>query len=884
MRERLRGQLMLALYRSGRQAEALQVYQEGRRQLAEELGLDPGPALKELERKILSHDPTLAPPAAPSLLPGWLWRRAHMVALAGALIAAAAVAVAVFELTRDSEPSSASLGEPIAGDALALVDLETGELKGWVPLESRPGDVDLRGGAVWVTLPDRGVVVQIDAATMGVVDTVPVGADPSGIAVGAGSVWVTNSGSSTLSRISPATHSVVQTIAVPGSPAGVAVGHGAVWVANSVQDSVWRIDPDSGEVLATVAVGDQPVDLTVDDQGLWVANAASGTASRIDPQQDLAVQTVEVGNGPHAIATGPDGIWVANLLDGTVSRIDPDTNAVVQTISVGEAPSGLIPAGGAVWVSDQSQGSMTRIEPESGSVTTMPLGSQAGEVAAGDGALWVGVRGPEVAHRGGTLVVTSPSVLDSIDTALAYFSDSWNILSLTNDGLVGYRRVGGLDGATLVPDLAKSIPRPSDGGKTYTFQLRSGIRYSTGAEVSPGDFRRALERVFKLRSDGAYHYAAIEGAEACTRQPDTCDLSTGIVTDDAANSVTFHLVEPDPDFLYRLALPFAFAVPAETPDVAVDTTPIAATGPYAIERYEAGEELLLGRNPEYREWSEAAQPDGFPARIVWRLGEEDRQQVSEILDGEADLTFRELPPDLLAELASSHAGQVHFSPRDGDYYMSLNTAIPPFDEVGARQALNFAVDRDALAELFAGTGSPTCQILPPNLPGYVPYCPSTRHPDGQWTAPDLARARQLVEASGTTGSSVTVWATPDYAFGIPVPVGRYFVELLDELGYRARLEVIEDRDRYFSITLDPSRDSQFCDLGIERRMSEAAQLQLTDLAAAHELWTSIEHDLTDLAPWVPLVNRSWVNFVSERVGNFQVHPEWGPLVDQMWVR
>ena len=140
-------------------------------------------------------------------------------------------------------------------------------------------------------------------------------------------------------------------------------------------------------------------------------------------------------------------------------------------------------------------------------------------MALGEGGVWTSVRGPESAHVGGTLTVTSSAVLDTIDPALAYFSESWNILSLTNDGLVGFKRVGGLEGAALVPDLATSIPNPVDGGTTYTFQLRSGIRYSNGTEVRPEDFRRALERVFRLQSGGAYHYAAIQGRGCRARRP-----------------------------------------------------------------------------------------------------------------------------------------------------------------------------------------------------------------------------------------------------------------------------------------------------------------------------------------------------------------------------
>ena len=287
--------------------------------------------------------------------------------------------------------------------------------------------------------------------------------------------------------ISPETEEVVQTINLPGGPAGIVVGRGGVWVANSLGASVSHIDPDSGEVLATIEVGDAPVDVALDDRGVWVTNSASGTVSRIDPASDREVQTVPVGNGPHAIAAGPDGVWVANFLDGTVARIDPDTNAVAQAIPVGEAPTGLTLAGGSVWVSDGSNGSVARIEPDGGATASTRLGSQANDIAIGDGVLWVTVRALEMSHRGGTLTAWGPSVwLDSLDPALAYSALTWNILSLTNDGLVGTKHTGGLEGTTLVPDMARSLPEPTDGGRTYTFQLREGLRYSTGKAVRPG--------------------------------------------------------------------------------------------------------------------------------------------------------------------------------------------------------------------------------------------------------------------------------------------------------------------------------------------------------------------------------------------------------------
>jgi YVTN family beta-propeller protein len=851
------------------------------------------------------------------LVPGPKWGPApvrlarHHPVTAGVIALALLAAVAI--------PSTFALrgegpAEQVVGNALAMIDLGTGKIES-VPLDWRPGDIAVGAGGVWVTLPDRGAVSRIDPRTMTVRNTITVGADPSGIAIGAGSVWVTNGGSSTVSRISPETEGVVgDPIDVPSGPAGIAVGLGGVWVADSFDASVSRIDPKSGTVRATIPVGDRPVDVAIGEDGLWVANAESGNVSLVDPDT-TAVRTVDVGNGPLAIAVGPEGIWVANSLDGTVSRIDPETKTVDKTTDVGGAPSGLDLGSGVVLVSDGSQGSVTTIDPASSSPTAITVGSQAGDVAVGDGVLWVSVRGSEAAHRGGTLTVWGDRArFDTLDPALAYDWISGGILSLTNDGLVGFKRVGGLESATLVPNLAQRIPVPTNGGTTYTFDLRPGIRYSNGDPVQPEDFRRAIERVFGNldrygdQSGGVPYFLRIVGADDCTPGK-PCDLSDGIVADDDAGTVTFNLSAPDPDFPYALTLPFAFAVPAETPDDLGKHPFVPATGPYAVTTYTKRKEIVLDRNPRFRSWDETVRPDGFPDRIVWRLGTDLRQMAASVLRGDADLMFTLPEPESPAWLANN-AAQVHLAPQPGTWFMSLDTRAPPFNDRRVRRALNFAVDRGKIQELMGNGTSPTCQVIPPNFPGYVPYCPYTRQPGGTWTAPDFKEARRLVNESRTTGMKVTVWTAPRYY----PPVATYFRDLLRKLDYRATLKTVGNETLGLALYGRPRRapvafagwfadyaaesgflppiarcgapynSSRFCDRGIDERMDRATRLQITDPAAAHRLWSSIEHDIMDAAPWVPLVDRFWVNVVSRRLGNYQVNPEWGPLVDQMWVR
>ena len=450
----------------------------------------------------------------------------------------------------------------------------------------------------------------------------------------------------------------------------------------------------------------------------------------------------------------------------------------------------------------------------------------------------------------------------------------------------------------LVPDLATALNSPVDGGKTYAFRLRKGIRYSTGEPVRASDLRRGIERSLEGDVD---LFSRIRGAAACLKASATCDLSAGIQTDDATGLVTFHLLAPDPEFLYKLSLPMASAVPPGTPDLGFGSDPIPATGPYMIARFNPSVALELVRNPYFREWSRAAKPDGYPDRIVFRAADDAHTALTQVLHGKADLTYGPFP-DRMSELKTRYAGQLHLNPGNNLFIMALTTTAPPFDDVRARQALNYAVDHGELVNAWGGSDTfrSSCQVLPPGFPGYAPYCPYVK---------DMARARRLIAQSGTSGDRVTIAVDPSSR-----AVGQYLKRVLTELGYQARLDVAAtdqycydeiygglQRAEVIEVGWGPNYPAAsnflqelfschsanprpFCEPGVEAKIQSALALQQSQPAAAGREWQQADRAVVDRAGLLSLGFPLDAVVTSRRVGNYLYQPGQSGLIDQLWVK
>jgi YVTN family beta-propeller protein len=909
-RERLRAQLMLALYRSGRQAHALAAYQQTRRTLSEELGLEPGRRLQELERAVLRQDPELDPPEqAPRIAVPARRRNGALIAIGAAVLLVAVAAVAGLELAGGDDAALAAA----SANAVAAIDPRSNRIVADVPVGNGPASVAVGRGSVWVTNALDRTVSRIDPET-GDVIRIDVGGDPGGIAVGAEAVWVANSLDGTVSRIDPLTNREAATVPVGVTPTAVAVADGVVWVTSSEERNVTKIDAVSGDVLKRIPTDALGRGIAVGGGGIWVTDGSSRSVVHIDARAGRVLERVPVGEGPTGIAFGQGSVWVANSLSGTVSRIDPEKDVVTATIRVGEGPDGIAVGAGGVWVSGEFSEEIARIDPlENRIVERVPVANRPKGLAISNGRVWVAVQPSGVGHRGGRLLVgaTGGLIEGSIDPSYWSWSGTIASLSAAYDGLVGYARRGGSEGTQIVPNLAVSLPADTAGETRFAFRLRRGIRYSNGMLVRASDFRRAFERSFGTGLLGPD--LALEGADAC--EPRSCDLSRGVLTDDGTGTIVFRLRRPDSGFLRALTV--VAPIPRGTPDSDTGTRPVPSTGPYMIESYAPKRALTLVRNPNFRVWSSVARPDGFPDEIEFRLGGAETS-VSAVERGRFDIAGFALDREDVQEEVEvfrvRHPSRFHVHAERATVLVFLNTTKAPFDDVRVRRAINYAVDRAAISASYGGPtyAARTCQLRPPDTVGFRRYCPYTAAASqtGEWKAPDVTRARRLVATSGTRGMNVTVWTYPGFWESAASGV----VEALEQLGFRAVIKQAADFYAYVAQVNDerthgvqagmigwydvpraaasllpilgcvPPDVSFFCNEGIDARIEHALEAQAEDPDAAAALWTGIERDIVDLAPWVPLFTPSGTDLASARVGNYQYNPESKLLFDQLWVR
>lgn len=388
----------------------------------------------------------------------------------------------------------------------------------------------------------------------------------------------------------------------------------------------------------------------------------------------------------------------------------------------------------------------------------------------------------------GTMKASFSAFPDYMDPALSHTAEGWTALWNTYLPLLSYAHESGKAGSKVIPALAEAMPEVTNGGKTYTLTLRKGLKYSDGTPVKASDFIYTVERLFRLNSSGTYYYSGIVGAEAFAKTKK--GGIPGITADDETGRITIDLVAPSGTFANELALPFVALVPAGTPNQDLTSDPPPATGPYEITRSAPGKGWDYARNPQWAKANGELIPEipaGHMDRIEVTVIRNPSTQVDDIEQGTYDWMGNPPPADRYAAVKDKFDGsQFRVESTESTYFFWMNTKVAPFDDPKVRQAVNYALNSEALERIYAGQLAAGQQVLPPGMPGHeeldlYPY--------------DLAKAKELVREADPADKEITVWTDTESPNN---EAGEYLDDVLDEIGFETTLKII-NADNYFAV-------------------------------------------------------------------------------------
>jgi DNA-binding SARP family transcriptional activator/ABC-type oligopeptide transport system substrate-binding subunit/streptogramin lyase len=735
-REHLLGQLMTALYRSGRQADALEAYRRGAGSLRNELGLEPSRVLLELEHRLLRQDPSLdrdEPAAARIARARRGWR---LVTIGGAAIAIAAIAAAAVVLEHRGSVTLRHLDPGIA-----ILDSRTGRLVSTVSTTtvSQPVEAQTGAGRLWVLSLSPFLFTRIDPTTGKILQRIdsPLGGDVGGYLPDGASVWFT--GIHDLVRVDvrtgleadrktlvPATHGF--------GLVGIARGAGSLWIASNEENQLLRVNPGTLRIMRRIPMP-IPWAVAFGEGAVWVTSNTAGVL-RIDPTTNTVTATAPVPPPVTNLAIGGGFAWATNETKGTLYKIDQHGN-IVTTYKTGDGARDVSFANGTLWVVNQDNGTVTGVDATTGSERVLRFGHTLNSMTALGGRLLV-VINPERTYEDQVAALTGAVArlivpiyqFDSPDPAVAQNPFAFQVERATCASLLRYPDSAPPAGFRLQPELAATLPAVSSDGRTYTFTVRGGYRFAPPSNnpVTASSVRYAIERALSPKlgdsPPGTAYLSDIQGAAAY--QAGERSHVSGIRVTGPRISVT--LLAPSADFLERLSLPYFCPVPLDTPivrDGLRDLAP-ATAGPYTMTRFLNGEYMILTRNPNYH----GPRPHALDA-IAFREGIDDETAVGRVEKGAWDgvslygssaildptgAVARRWGPGSAA--ARRHDERYHATSLRHVGYLMLNAGRPLFGSARIRRAVSRALDRSALAQPFAFTAS--SQLLPPGVRGYRP--------------------------------------------------------------------------------------------------------------------------------------------------------------------
>ena len=489
--------------------------------------------------------------------------------------------------------------------------------------------------------------------------------------------------------------------------------------------------------------------------------------------------------------------------------------------------------------------------------------------------------------------------IDHLEPTLAYTAVAMRIEFFTTTPLVTFRDAAGEEGKEIIGGIAE-LPEISEDGLTYTFTLKPGVTFADGSPITGDAVRRTFERIFtpELASPAAGFFTDIVGAEAfAAGEADTIE---GIQVD--GDKVTFQLSQPIGSFLARLTMPFTVPVPADTPATPFENGELLVSGPYMVEKYEPNALLTLVRNPNYP--ADVLGERGVADKLVIQLGVEPAQAGLMVRANEMDLYLDRFAPADAAQALNDPTleGRVEANPQSAVIYLWLNNDAAPFDNPKVRQAVNYALNRNALLRVWGGPsqGMATDQILPPTMPGWMDV---DTYPLGG----DIEKAKALLAESGVELPIETTLRTVSDQAGF-VELAQAVQKQLKEIGINVNIETAidavnegiittrankvpmginawyqdyPDPDNFINTLLDGSRitdtnnqnKASFNSPEISDKMHELQGLTGPDRFTAYHALD--EEIIRDYAPWAPLINPTHVDILSDRITGFIYHPVYG---------
>ena len=685
-------------------------------------------------------------------------RRRGAIVAAALVIAAAVGAVGGYLALRGTRarahPVATIDSVPLRPNALSLVDARTRQVVARVGLGKQgrfgttPWDVAFYRGSAWVLVGGVQRLERVDLATYKVDRVVSVPWSPgSHVAVGGGSIWLTEDGGSNVMRIDAQNGKVQSRFTVAGQGPGIAYGAGSLWLARG--EGVARVDPESGRVLHRIALADAVNWVVYADGAVWAASGGSGVVVRIDPVENRITATQRLRGWLSDLAVGGGFVWASIVPDGTIFELSEQDLSVQKTSASGPDPEAIFFGGGSLWITNSEAHTVSRLDPDTGTRSEFATGSAPSVVRYDSGLLWTGTAPaplPLPPSAGQELRISTPQIFTDADPSTGRPTrQNVQLFYATCANLLDYPDSAGAEGARLRPELAAAMPKLSPDGRTYTFRVRQGIRFSPPSNelVTAATFRHTIERALspKLEDPPGLSFASDIVGVSAYREGKAAHIS-GISV--RGNSLSITLRRPSGNFLDGISMFFFCPVPLSEPVVPGGLTgPIPSLGPYYVKSITDNRMVLL-RNPNY----EGTRPRRS-ARIVYTFGTPTSRAVELTDAGRIDLLPYDF--DLYSPLAPGGVLDRRYGPgspaarrRAQRYFLEpmpvvdavvFNTNRPLFQNARLRRAVSYALDRPALAAVVRHV--PDDQLLPPAIRGF---------PAGRifpLNRPDLRIARRL---------------------------------------------------------------------------------------------------------------------------------------------